>query len=489
MAHKLPRLSKSILDKPQLITPAKFKEIADVLENRGEYLKSYEKSANSFFSDDDDDEELEIDEDYGDPSIGVLRVEGPTTYKPTGWEAYCGGCSYTSLLSQMGDFIEQGKKIVLMKIDSPGGQAYRMMFTAKELRRLADENGIKLIAYVDGMAASAGMGLACAAHEIIANPESELGSIGVVVSLLDTSEAEKKEGYKRIYVTAGEEKVPYKEDGSFKETFLSDIQADVDDLYDKFVEHVAVMRGIDQLVVRNTQAKLIKASLSVELGLADRVMEETEFLTYLLGKIPADSEDNSEKTYISSFLPNTKQSIQTTSKENLMSQIDKKEASVVDVEMATKFAEMQAAMDTQALQLKASMDALASYQAKEQEDAKSSLSIKLDGIPFLTECKEDLMSFFMSTDSNKQVKSLMSNVIDKASMAHSILSQEMTTKLEEASKAKLDAEAVAEKAKLDAQSVTKQFGEKKESSSATPVLDPVNREASIADWVSKAKTK
>lgn len=41
-AHQLPRFSKSILEKPQLILESKFREISEVLENR-ENLNTYKE--------------------------------------------------------------------------------------------------------------------------------------------------------------------------------------------------------------------------------------------------------------------------------------------------------------------------------------------------------------------------------------------------------------------------------------------------------------
>ncbi len=275
-AHALPRLSKSILEKPQLILESKFREISEILENR-ENLNAHKDLLLSGEWE-DEKEYMQVSED-----IGVLRVEGATTYKPTGWEAMCGGCSYVSLVEQMESFAEEGIKTVLMKLDSGGGQAFRMMYSASKLRQIADDNSIRLIGYVDGMAASAGMGLASACHELIANPESEVGSIGVVISLANNSKQLEKEGIERTFITAGSEKVPFEEDGSFRKGFLADLQESVDDLYIKFTNHVATMRNIPVQTVRDTQARMFKAEKALQLGLIDKIMEEDEFQAYLGG--------------------------------------------------------------------------------------------------------------------------------------------------------------------------------------------------------------
>lgn len=456
MAHTLPRLSKSLLETPQLITPSKFKEIAEVLENRELAFIDQEKTMGLFDLDDDkEDNGFSEKNNYGIESLGILRVEGATSYKPTGYEALCGtGCSYTGLLTQMEEFVNQGKKKVLMKVDSPGGQAFRMMFTARELRRMADENGIELVAYVDGMAASAGLGLCVAAHTVVANEDSDLGSVGVIISLLDSSKAENDAGYKRVYITAGSEKVPFDKEGGFKDSFLADLQGKVEKLYDKFTSHVAEMRNIDVQVVRDTEARMFDAQDAVELGFADKIMEEPEFLEWFLGE---DYKSNSKKITTTadasakpqSFMTNTK-----TKEVNLMTEnVIVPEASV-ETELATKLAEMQAALDAKTAQLSA-------YEEKETEAAKAALSSDLDNKPFLAECKESLVEFFMSADVDANLKTLMNTVIDSANASMVANAEEAKANLEKVTvEAKAEVEAKEKEllaAKAEAEAVKEEF--------------------------------
>lgn len=458
MAHTLPRLSKSLLETPQLITPSKFKEIAEVLENR-ELAFIDQETTTSFFDlyDEKDDKQFSEKNNYGIESLGILRVEGATSYKPTGFEALCGtGCSYTGLLTQMEEFVSQGKKKVLMKVDSPGGQAFRMMFTARELRRMADENGIELVAYVDGMAASAGLGLCSAAHTIVANSESELGSCGVVISLLDSSRAENDAGYKRVFITAGGEKVPFDKEGGFKESFLADLQGKVDKLYDKFTSHVADMRNIDVQVVRDTEARMFDAQDAVELGFADKIMEEPEFLEWFLGE---DYKANSKKittTADASAKPQSSMTNTKTKEVNLMTEnVIVPEASV-ETELATKLAEMQAVLEAQTAQLSA-------YEEKETEVAKAALSSDLDNKPFLAECKDSLVEFFMSAENevSADLKSLMNTVIDSANASMINAAEEAKASLEKVElEAKAEVEAKEKEllaAKAEAEAVKEEF--------------------------------
>lgn len=275
MAHKLRRLSESILDKPQLIYAPKFKEIAEYLEKRS--------AADDDWWDDQDEPALESEDAASDElPYEVIRLHGPTTYRTSGWEALCGGASYQSILSQMQAICNDGKKkTVLLDVDSGGGEAYRCFETGVELRNMADQNGVRLIAYVDGIAASAAYALTSVCHEVIANPDAEAGSIGVVVRLVNNSKQLQDAGIDVSYITAGADKVPFKADGQFKESFLEDLQSKIDVLYTEFVSHVSKYRSMDPDAVRNTQARMFTAADAKDLGLVDQLMTGSEFQTYL----------------------------------------------------------------------------------------------------------------------------------------------------------------------------------------------------------------
>lgn len=274
MAHELHRFSKSILSVPQLMEPTKFEEISELLEDRNSGIFQMALDASK--------QDIPVEKLRIENGVAVLSVEGPTTYKPTLFQAFCGGVSYQNLLQQMNAIAKiDSVHTVLMNVDGPGGQAFRMSSTGKQLRKIADDSGKKLIAYVDGISASATYGLTAAAHEIVAHPDSQVGSVGVVLQLTNKNKAEKEAGIERTYITAGKDKIPFDKEGDFKEGFLEDLQAKVDRLYEGFTSYVADMRGIDVQVVKDTEAKMFLAEDALALGLIDKVMEAEDFYDYL----------------------------------------------------------------------------------------------------------------------------------------------------------------------------------------------------------------
>lgn len=225
-----------------------------------------------------------------DVKLGQIDITGALTYQSEWYQRYYGGTSYESIQSQMDSLVESGMKTLFLLVNSGGGDAYGLFSAGQYLRKLADENDIKIIAYVDGLSASAAYGLSAIADEIIANPQSEVGSIGVVVRLRNVNEAMQNAGVKDTYVYAGKSKIPYKADGSWSESFISDVQSKVDTLYKEFTSYVATNRNMTVEAVESTEAATYLAKDALELGLIDRVMTHEEFYTYLADDVQKETQ-------------------------------------------------------------------------------------------------------------------------------------------------------------------------------------------------------
>jgi len=425
VAHKLERFSKSVLQTPQLISAEKFTEIADFLSERNAslYNKTYEAAleANNSFSVDD-----KGSEDLVETNVGVLRVRGTLTDKATGWEALCGGTNYRQLVKDM-DYLCSLPQVstILMDIDSPGGEAFNCFATARLLREKARKAGKKLIGYVDGISASAAYALTSCCDEVVIHPDGQAGSIGVVIALRDDSEAKKKAGVKDIYITAGESKVPFKDDGSFKPEFLEKLQKRVTELYDGFIDHVATMRNIEPKLVKDTEAEMFSAKDALDLGLVDKIMEPEEFYTYLA--------DYGEPKIVDMLKMENSDS----DEYNLKSQEDKLNMAQPEI-TPEMFAEMKTQLDKQKSQLKA-------YQEKELLAKKEKVSEKLEAdAPFLSN-KENLVEFLMSAD--KSQADLVNGIIADCALKVKSVQEEMSAKVTEAKDKAQEALQSAEKVK------------------------------------------
>lgn len=276
MAHSLLRLKEKICNTPHLMHPASFETVIQYLNQR---------NSQDFKLESDEEDSREVNERYSynqDIGVAVMNIDGPLSYKPVTMMGFdCGGTSYQQIKEDFTYLVDSGAKTIAFSVSSGGGEAFQMMPTANYMRSLATENDVKLLTYVDGLSASAAYGLSVIADELIMAPSSEVGSVGVLVRLMNDSKALEKEGYERTFISAGDEKIPYDADGSFRKEFLEDIQGKVDTLYEEFTSFVAEHRNLPVEAVRSTQAKTFLPKEALSLGLADSVMTLEEFYTHL----------------------------------------------------------------------------------------------------------------------------------------------------------------------------------------------------------------
>lgn len=273
--HKLLRLAASLRNRPHLISKEAFQAVDS-------YLNSRNAGALDFTKDEDDaaPEPMEMSAAY----IGVLTIRGPLTYRTSGWEALCGGYSYEMLLDQAEDLIETGVKTIIIDADSGGGEAYGAFESADDLRKMCDDNGVKLYGYIDGSACSAMYAIICVCDEVVINPYGEAGSIGVLVCLYNDSKALEMDGYERTFITDGTDKVPFADDGSWKKGFLEDLQQKVTALGDDFRAHVSRYTGLSVDDLKATQAKVYDAKEALSMGLVNKIMTRSEFTDYIVNQ-------------------------------------------------------------------------------------------------------------------------------------------------------------------------------------------------------------
>jgi signal peptide peptidase SppA len=103
-------------------------------------------------------------------------------------------------------FDMKGAKAVALSINSPGGSPVQSALIGQRIRLLAKEKDLKVIAFVEDVAASGGYWLACAADEIVGDPNSIVGSIGVISAGFGFQDLISRIGVERRVHTSGERK-------------------------------------------------------------------------------------------------------------------------------------------------------------------------------------------------------------------------------------------------------------------------------------------
>jgi protease-4 len=150
----------------------------------------------------------------------------------------------TSIVKQL-DEARENKDIkgVLFSINSPGGAVAPSVEIAYAIKRLSEVK--PTVVYAAGIMASGGYYSAIWGSEIIANPGSMIGSIGVIMEGADISELMQKVGVKTQVVHAG----TYKQVGTFDRPWSNVERAELEKVihgtYELFVSDVVRARHLD----------------------------------------------------------------------------------------------------------------------------------------------------------------------------------------------------------------------------------------------------
>jgi signal peptide peptidase SppA len=162
-------------------------------------------------------------------------------------------------------------RAVALAVNSPGGSPVQSALIAGRIRALAAENDVPVIAFAEDVVASGGYWLACAADEIYADPNSIVGSIGVMSGGFGFVDLLKRIGVERRLHVAGERKTlldPFLEEKPEDVARLAAIQRDI---HESFKAMVRERRGSR---LKAPEAELFSGEFwtgrrALELGLID----------------------------------------------------------------------------------------------------------------------------------------------------------------------------------------------------------------------------
>lgn len=194
----------------------------------------------------------------------IVPVTGPIFRRANLFTEISGATSVEVLASDLATAAaDPAIERIVLEIDSPGGQATGILELASQIRAI-DQGQKPVVAYIDGLAASAAYWLASAAGEIVASPSALLGSIGVV----GTYRPEKDAPIKLISAVS-----PLKQATPDTEAGRAEMQRVIDELAALFVADVAAYRRITPERVASDFGRggVLVGQAAVAAGMADRL--------------------------------------------------------------------------------------------------------------------------------------------------------------------------------------------------------------------------
>ncbi len=218
----------------------------------------------------------------GPPSgkVAVIPIHGTLVRRTSGIEAESGLASYTGIAAQLDAALASPEiAAILLDIDSPGGESGGVFDLADRIRAASEVKPVWAVA--NDMAFSAAYALASAATRVFVARTGGVGSIGVIAMHVDQSVKDAQDGVRYTAVFAGERKNDLNPHEPISNEAHAVLKAEVDRIYDLFVETVARHRGLDADAVRATEAGLFFGPDAVATGLSDAVGSLDDALTQL----------------------------------------------------------------------------------------------------------------------------------------------------------------------------------------------------------------
>jgi protease-4 len=221
-------------------------------------------------------EEVTVEEGTGfsQPKIAMIEVEGLLI------NARSGGLlqpteNKLSLFTQQLQRAEKDPQVkaVVLRINSPGGTVTCSDTMYHDLLRFREKTKKPVISSTQEVCASGAYYLACASDQIVANPTSVVGSIGVIFETFDVSRGLGKLGIATEAIKSGDLKDMGSPLRPLSPQARGVMQGMVDEYYARFVEVVSSNRKLTDATRLKlaTDGRVFSGEDALKLGLVDRV--------------------------------------------------------------------------------------------------------------------------------------------------------------------------------------------------------------------------
>jgi len=207
-------------------------------------------------------------------NTGFLQIDGPIIPRAT-WFSEISGMVSLDVLTAEFKALEQDDKIstIVLVVDSPGGVITGVSDFAALVK--ASSKRTETFAW---MAASAAYEIVSATDKITTPDTGLVGSIGTVLMLTDTRQADAKRGIQQIEIVSSQS--PNKRPDPLTEAGREVLQTLVNEIADVFVSNVASNRGVSVDTVLSTfgAGAMFAAARAHGAGMIDSIMDLDTFI-------------------------------------------------------------------------------------------------------------------------------------------------------------------------------------------------------------------
>lgn len=178
-----------------------------------------------------------------------------------------GGDTVARLIRQARD--DSNTKAIVLRVDSGGGSAFASEIIRRELVA-AKAQGIPVVASMGSVAASGGYWISASADQILAEPTTVTGSIGVIGAFMTFEKAGEWAGIHGDGVGTAALAGAFDPLRPIHPEFADILQQNVENIYDRFVNLVSTSRDLPEERVREiAEGRVWSAPDALEIGLVD----------------------------------------------------------------------------------------------------------------------------------------------------------------------------------------------------------------------------
>lgn len=226
---------------------------------------------------------------YGFPMgefVGIVKIDGDMMfYDDSSYFSGGGGYNHEATISYIEALAEAENNVgILLYVNSGGGYTYIGDDLYLELMEYKEKTGRPIYAYFDSIAASAAYYASMSADEIYANRMTTTGSIGVYMTVYDMTELYDKLGIKEYMIKSGDNKGIGGGGQEVTEDYLAIEQAQVDEMYELFIQIIAEGRDMDpEDIYPIADGRTFTANQALELDLIDGIARYEDYKEQVLG--------------------------------------------------------------------------------------------------------------------------------------------------------------------------------------------------------------
>jgi len=166
-------------------------------------------------------------------------------------------------------------KSIVLRIESPGGAVGAAQEIYREVKRTSGQKPV--VASMGSMGASGGYYAALGADNIIANPGTMTGSIGVIVKFPNLEGLFEKIGYKSEVIKSGPLKDVGASDRPLSEEERILMQDLIDNVYNQFVRDIAAARDMpEETISELADGRIFTGEQALAVGLIDNLGNFTD---------------------------------------------------------------------------------------------------------------------------------------------------------------------------------------------------------------------